>query len=78
MATAVAADTAEAGTTPKKRTRRGSRGGRNRRRKPAGAAVAEGEVAAEGAAGEDDSARGKASPPMRLRSRRLRMGFPRR
>ncbi len=36
----------EAGTaTPKKRTRRGTRGGRNRRRKPAAATAAEGTVA---------------------------------
>ncbi len=37
------------GATPKKRTRRGTRGGRNRRKKPAAAVLAEGEEALENA-----------------------------
>jgi len=43
---------------PKKKTRRGSRGGRGRKRKPAGAAAAQGEAATDGAAaqGEDTPA----------------------
>jgi ribonuclease G len=43
-ATADGAAVSEDGATPKKRTRRGTRGGRNRKRKPSAAAVTDGEA----------------------------------
>ena len=71
----------EAGETPvKKKTRRGSRGGRNRKKKPAGATAEadgdepEAEVATETVAEDADAplARGAAHPRSGLRARRRR------
>ncbi len=57
------------GAAPKKRTRRGSRGGRRRKKKPAGEAVADGDEAAEGdesaeAADVEDAAEEPESAPV--------------
>ena len=60
--TEAVADGEDAGVTPKKRTRRGSRGGRNRRRKPAGATTAGGDAPVEGETVAEDGTAGESEP----------------
>jgi ribonuclease E len=69
-ATADGAAVSEDGATPKKRTRRGTRGGRNRKRKPSAAAVTDGEAGvlatadADSPEPADEPARGDEYVPM--------------
>ena len=70
---------AEAGaqpTTPKKKTRRGSRGGRNRKRKPGGEQVEVGEAATEPVEAEADAGRAPKTPRIHVPDFELGDGKP--